>query len=81
MEEALRDLTVEEDSVEECFICLYEIEDDGDQGNSSLKTLECGHTFHGDCVATCVQCCEEKKLGLTCPYCRQELKVQDVFPC
>lgn len=78
LEEAVRELSIE-DLVEECAICLFELEDDGGKENRSSKTLECGHVFHRDYISLWLLRCEEKKLGVSCPYCRQELEAQDVL--
>jgi hypothetical protein len=56
----------EEEELNECPICLMELEEGG-------ETLACGHTFHAACVGEWVDTCRRKELTLACPYCRQAM--------
>lgn len=42
----------------ECSICLEKI-------NSELVTLECGHSYHQECISKWLD------IETTCPYCRK----------
>ena len=48
-----------ENSPEECSICFEEIT------NNNLKTLNCGHIFHKNCIDSWL------KINPICPYCRE----------
>ena len=54
-------------SFEECSICFEDIDE------SNKKILECGHTFHTDCIN------KWTKVNPICPYCRKYM--QTYFNC
>lgn len=49
-----------------CVICL-------DEFNASIEILPCGHIFHKDCLAKCLQ-----RKDTSCPVCRYSLKPEEV---
>ena len=51
----------------ECTICMENI-------NENKTKLECGHTFHTNCIK------RWKILNNTCPVCRQEIKEDKYCP-
>jgi len=55
----------QEPSVSECSICLDVFEED------NCATLECGHSFHDQCIKRWMKKCREGSGG-TCPNCRSD---------
>lgn len=53
-------IELNESSDVECSICLDEL-----NNGEKIRVLQCGHTFHDECVGTWL------KRYYTCPYCRQ----------
>jgi hypothetical protein len=68
----------QEDTREECAICLQDLqlEDDeeasGDEGEDgqALVVLRCGHRFHEMCGEMWCAKCADTGWGVTCPRCR-----------
>jgi hypothetical protein len=59
----------EEMELEECSVCLGEMDMEADGG----ILLVCSHLFHSACVARWQAKCEEKNVEQTCPLCRGPL--------
>ncbi len=51
-----------------CEICDYKMED-----NKSVK-LECGHSFHYECILESLKCGNNRMLNMQCPYCRHHIE-------
>jgi hypothetical protein len=61
--------TGEEEGEDGCAICLQRV-DDGLDGDGGACALACGHEYHATCIDAWVSKCVEKKLEVTCPFCR-----------
>ena len=70
--EALVEQEQEEEEEEVCAICTMPLNEDEEE---VIKTLICGHCFHG---VTCLDLwrarCWEKQIPATCPVCRGSLE-------
>ena len=51
-----------------CEICDCEMED-----NKCVK-LECGHSFHYECILESLKCGNNRMLNMQCPYCRHHIE-------
>lgn len=56
----------------ECAICL---EDFNEEDNPNIITLNCGHSFHRNCI---INTCRHMQGACTCPLCRQPLTPEDL---
>lgn len=54
----------------ECGICLDAL---NNNTKKTIKTKECGHTFHADCLNQWIT------KNPSCPYCRTKLKTKRVL--
>lgn len=65
----------EEEEEEECAVCLVPLQ--GGQGAAEegwgVCVLQCGHSFHDECVDAWASLCARKRLEPTCPACRAPL--------
>ena len=55
----------------ECTVCLTTFTDDTDDTNYQRKTLDCGHSFHTQCVD------EWLMISETCPVCRDNVAASE----
>ena len=56
----------------ECAICL---ENFNEEDNPNIITLNCGHSFHRNCI---INTCTHMNDPCTCPLCRQPLTPEDL---
>ena len=49
----------------ECSICLNKL-------NKNTKALECGHTFHYNCIKTVENTLSIQYMKFSCPLCRHQ---------
>jgi hypothetical protein len=66
----------EEEELEECSVCLgnIELQQDGEEGNGAVL-LRCTHQFHRECLQRWQAKTIEKGLDSTCPMCRAVIVV------
>jgi len=65
---------VEGEEEEECTICTMVLNQGENEVEDAIKTLICGHRFHGaTCLIPWKAKCREKQLPPTCPTCRGPL--------
>jgi hypothetical protein len=62
----------EEEVLEECSVCLNDIE--GEEAGMAVL-LVCTHLFHAECLSLWEKKTEEKGLAFTCPMCRAAIVV------
>jgi len=63
---------VAQQGVDECSICMMSLEEEEEgEGGDVIKTLECGHRFHGmTCLDIWQATCRQNCVPSACPICR-----------
>ena len=57
---------------EDCCICL-------DNLDYEVCLLSCNHLFHFDCLSIWILKCRNNNKPITCPLCKQEFDIHQVF--